>query len=123
MRPPLDAAGYIFCRVHAEWGRLAGFTLTEEEINRSTERKHALLSKVADLARIPDHRRETFIGMAASAIGSAWIIGQLGVRTKGSAKLLDAYAKVLAARNAVAMLDDQDRALIDESRENSTSLT
>jgi hypothetical protein len=122
MRPPLNAAGHIFRKAHAESGRLAGFTSTEEE-NRSTERKHALLSKVADLARIPDHRRETFIGMAASTIGSAWIIGQLGVRTKGSAKLLDAYAKVLAARNAVAMLDDQDRALIDESRENSTSLT
>src|SRR5262249_35863607 len=104
-------------------GRRAGFTLTTEESERSAEKKRALLTNVAELAQIPEDRREAFIGMAANAVGYAWAISQLPARTKASPKLFDAYAKVLAARNAVAMLNEQDRALIDEAAEHGDIFT
>jgi hypothetical protein len=123
MPVPLDMAGYLFFKVHADVGRRAGFTLAMEEVERSAEKKRALLTKVAELAQVPDDRREYFIGMTASAVGYAWTISALGARTKGGTKLFDAYAKVLAARNAVATLEEQDRALIDEAAENGDIFT
>src|SRR5262245_14520493 len=117
MPPPLEVAGVLFRHIHEEWGRRAGLTRTEEETERSAEKKRALLTKVAELAQIPEHRRESFVRMAESAVGYALTISLLPARAKGSAKLFDANAKIVAARNAVAMLDEQDRALIDEAAE------
>jgi hypothetical protein len=115
MPVPLDMAGYLFCKVHADVGRRAGFTSTMEEIERSAEKKRALLTKIAELARIPEGRRKSFIRATAGAVGYAWVRCSLPARTKGSDDLFDAYGKVIAARNAVAMLSEQDRALIDEA--------
>jgi hypothetical protein len=102
-------------RVDAEWG----FGILEADgtirIEYLAGPKRDLLSKIAILARVPDRRRESFIARTALAIGYTLIVSEtaLAIRRWGSSRLFNAYGKVLAARNALAALSDQDRALID----------